>query len=306
MDVAVAVLGAIRAFMTRPLFSLGSSSVTLWTLVSIAALSLALVWATKRLHRWTVHKLMAKSSIELGVRDAAASILRYFVLTIGFIVIFQSAGLDLSSLTILFGALGVGVGFGLQTITNNVVSGLVILFERPIKLGDRVEIGSVAGNVVKISMRSTTILTNDNIAVIVPNSQFVAATVINWSHNDRNIRYNFPVGVSHREDPARIKKILLEVAEAESGVLRSPAPDVLFESYGDSALNFNLRVWSREFIDRPRVLKSRLYYAIFEAFKREGVELPYPQRDIHIKDLPAGLSVPAGLAPPAAGAATDA
>lgn len=296
MELVLNALGAVRAFMTRPLFSLGSSPVTLWTLVSIAALSLALVWATKRLHRWAVHKLMAKSSIELGVRDAAASILRYLVLTIGFIVIFQSAGLDLSSLTILFGALGVGVGFGLQTIANNVVSGLVILFERPVKLGDRVEIGNVSGNVVKISMRATTILTNDNIAVIVPNSQFVSATVINWSHNDRNIRFNFPVGVSYREDPATIKRILLKVAEDEPGVLGSPGPDVLFDGFGDSALNFNLRVWSREYIDRPRVLKSRLYYAIFDAFKREGVELPYPQRDIHIKDLPPGLAGPAGPA----------
>jgi len=285
----MSVLSVIRSFLTRPLFSLGSSAVTLWTILSILLSSLILIWATKRLHRWVVHKLLAKSPIELGIRDATASIMRYAVLTIGFIIIFQSVGLDLSSLTILFGALGVGVGFGLQGLTNNVVSGLVILFERPVKLGDRVEIGNVTGNVVKISMRATTIVTNDNIAVIVPNSQFVSATVINWSHNDRNVRFNFPVGVSFKENPARVKELLIQVAAAEPGVLSSPPPDVLFESYGESALNLNLRVWSREYTDRPRVLKSRLYFAIFEAFEREGIKIPYPQRDIHIKDLPAGF-----------------
>ena len=176
----IKILEIIRSFITRPLFSIGSSVVSTWTILTVLGLSLVLVWATRRLHRWAVHTLMAKSQIDLGVRDAAASILRYGVLTIGFIVIFQSVGLDLSSVTILFGALGVGVGFGLQVITNNVVSGLVILFERPIKLGDRVEVDDIAGNVVKISMRSTTILTNDNIDIIVPNSQFVSSTVINW------------------------------------------------------------------------------------------------------------------------------
>lgn len=290
MEMVIKILEIIRSFITRPLFSIGSSVVSTWTILTVLGLSLVLVWATRRLHRWAVHTLMAKSQIDLGVRDAAASILRYGVLTIGFIVIFQSVGLDLSSVTILFGALGVGVGFGLQVITNNVVSGLVILFERPIKLGDRVEVDDIAGNVVKISMRSTTILTNDNIDIIVPNSQFVSSTVINWSHNDRNVRFNYPVSVSYKEDPAHIKTILLQVAASEPGVLASPAPDVLFDSYGDSSLNFILRVWSGLYIDRPRVLRSRLYYAIFDAFKREGIEIPYPQRDLHIKDLPATLN----------------
>jgi small-conductance mechanosensitive channel len=282
----VIVLESIWSFLNTALFTLGSSTITLWTVLTVSILSFLLTFLTKKIQKWTVYRLLAKSPIDLGVRDAAASILRYLILTIGFIVILQTMGVDLSSLTILFGALGVGVGFGLQNITNNFVSGLVILFERPIKLGDRIELGAVRGDVIKISMRATTIRTNDNISVIVPNSEFVSSTVINWSHTDRNVRFNIPVGVSFREDPATVKRVLIAVAEANDGVLKEPPPDVLFDSYGESALNFNLRVWSRSFIDKPNVLRSKLYYEIFAAFKREGILIPYPQRDIHIKDMP--------------------
>ena len=123
------------------------------------------------------------------------------IIIIGSIVIIQSAGIDLSALSLLAGALGVGIGFGLQNITNNLVSGIIILFENPIKVGDRIEVGDISGDVVNISVRATTILTNDNISIIVPNSEFISNTVINWSHNDRNIRFNVPVGVSYNEDP---------------------------------------------------------------------------------------------------------
>ena len=177
-----------------------------------------------------------------------------------------------------------GIGFGLQNITNNFVSGLIILIERPIKVGDRIEVADITGDVVNISMRATTVITNDNISIIVPNSEFVSSTVINWSHTDRNVRFNFDVGVSYKEDPARIKELLLRVAEDNEGVLKAPKPDVLFKEFADSALVFTLRVWTRTYIDRPGVLKSMLYYEIHSMFKQHGVEIPYPQRDVHIKE----------------------
>ena len=139
------------------------------------------------------------------------------------------------------------------------------------------------GDVVKISARSTIILTNDNIAIIVPNSQFIDNSVINWSYNDGNIRFNIPVGVSYKEDPEKIKKILLEVVERNSGVLKQPKPDVLFDKYNDSSIDFNLRVWTTEYTNRPSVLRSQLYYEIFRRFKEENVEIPFPQRDLHIR-----------------------
>ncbi|MGV8080890.1 MAG: mechanosensitive ion channel family protein [Syntrophales bacterium] len=272
--------------LSVPLFSLGGSTFTLWMLVYLVFFSVLLVFAASRINRIVAYRILANSRIDLGVRIAIGSIVKYALLTIGFVIILQTAGIDLSSITILFGALGVGIGFGLQNITNNFVSGLIILFERPIKVGDRIEVSGIAGDVVDISMRATTIVTNDNISIIVPNSEFISSTVINWSHTDRNVRFNFPVGVSYREDPLKIRELLLKIALDHPGVLKEPQPDVLFTEYGDSALMFNLRVWTSEYVNRPGVLKSQLYYEISRRFREAGVEIPFPQRDIHIKEMP--------------------
>lgn len=273
-------------FLSVPVFSIGNTDVTLWTLTYLIILLVLLYYVTTKLNKIVVYKLLAKSKIELGVRIAVGTIFRYVVLTVGFIIILQTVGINLSSITILLGALGVGIGFGLQNVTNNFVSGLIILFERPIKVGDRIEVAGVTGDVINISMRATTIITNDNISIIVPNSEFISSTVINWSHSDRNVRFNFPVGVSYKEDPEKIKQILLEVADSNSGVLKNPKADVLFTDYADSALVFTLRVWTTEYIVKPGVLKSQLYFEIFRRFKEEGVEIPFPQRDLHIKEMP--------------------
>jgi len=273
-------------FLSVPVFSIGNTDVTLWTLTYLIILLVLLYYVTTKLNKIVVYKLLAKSKIELGVRIAVGTIFRYVILTVGFIIILQTVGINLSSITILLGALGVGIGFGLQNITNNFVSGLVILFERPIKVGDRIEVAGVTGDVINISMRATTIITNDNISIIVPNSEFISSTVINWSHSDRNVRFNFPVGVSYKEDPEKIKQILIEVADSNLGVLKNPKADVLFTDYADSALVFTLRVWTTEYIVKPGVLKSQLYYEIFRRFKEEGVEIPFPQRDLHIKEMP--------------------
>jgi len=279
------IFTSIVDFLSVPVFSLGNSNITLWTLVYLTVLFLLLYFITTKLFKYVVYKFLSKSKIDLGVRVAIGSILKYLILTIGFIVIIQTVGINLSSLTILLGALGVGIGFGLQNVTNNFVSGIIILFERPIKVGDRIDVAGVAGNVIKISMRATTIITNDNVSIIVPNSEFISSTVINWSHTDRNVRFNFPVGVAYKEDPEKVKNLLLEVAGENEGVLKNPGPDVLFNDYGDSSLNFNLRVWTSRYIDRPGVLKSQLYYEIFKRFKEAGVEIPFPQRDVHIKEM---------------------
>jgi small-conductance mechanosensitive channel len=273
----------IREDLNVTIFRLGETELTLWTILYFLFLLILLFYSTAKLRKWIVYNVLAKSKIDLGVRIAVGTIVRYIVLVIGFIVILQTVGIDLSALTILAGALGIGIGFGLQNITNNFVSGIVILFERPIKVGDRIEVGEISGDVVRISMRATTILTNDNISVIVPNSDFISSSVINWSHIDRNVRLNFPVAVSYKENPENIKKILLEVVAENNGVLKDPKPDVLFDNYGESSLDFNLRVWTREYTHRPGVLKSQLYYSIFKKFREEGIEIPYPQRDIHIK-----------------------
>jgi len=277
------IFNDIKEFLNIPV-SLGSTQITLWSIIYFLFLLFLLFYITSKIRKWVIYKLLSKSKIDIGVRIAVGTIIRYVVLVIGIIIFLQSAGINLSAITVLAGALGVGIGFGLQNITNNFVSGIIILFERPIKVGDRIEVGDVSGDVISISMRSTTIVTNDNISIIVPNSDFISSKVINWSHTDRNIRFNIPVSVSYNEDPQNIKKLLLEVVAENKGILNKPKPDVLFKGFGDSSLDFNLRVWTGEYINRPNVLRSQIYYAVFEKFKEHGVEIPFPQRDLHIKN----------------------
>jgi small-conductance mechanosensitive channel len=286
MDNITSWVKSVVDVLKVPLFTLGDSPFTLITFIYLVTSTLILSLAASALNKVIAYRLLSKSQIELGVRIAIGSIVKYLLLVIGFIIILQTAGINLSSLTILMGALGVGIGFGLQNITNNFVSGIIILLERPIKVGDRIEVDKVSGNVVDISMRATEILTNDNISIIVPNSQFISQTVINWSHTNRSVRFNFPVGVSYREDPQEVKQVLLDIAMDNPGVLKNPQPDVLFFEYGESAMKFNLRVWTREYINSPGVLRSQLYYEIARRFREKGIEIPFPQYDIHIKNMP--------------------
>lgn len=265
------------------LFHLGDSQFTTRTFLLLIFSLFLLFYISSKIRKILVHKVFPRYHLDIGVSQSIATIVRYLLIVIGLIIIFQTTGIDLSAIGLLVGALGVGIGFGLQSITNNFISGLIILFERPIKVGDRIEIDDLAGNIVDISARATTIITNDNIAVIVPNSDFINTRVINWSHNNRRIRLNFPVGVSYNEDPEKIRKLLTEVANANPGILSSPEPYILFEGFGDSSLDFKMLVWTTEYIDRPKILRSELYYEIFAKFKEHNVEIPFPQQDIHLK-----------------------
>lgn len=273
-----------REIVNFPLFTLGQLSVTLWTLARLVVLLGALILFANRLKAWISQRVLVRWGVDLGVREAIGSLARYMVLAIGVIVVLESAGINLSALTVFAGALGIGVGFGLQTIANNFVSGLVILFERPIKVGDRVAVADVVGAVVSISARATTIVTNDNIAVIVPNSAFIAQQVTNWSYTGRDVRFSVPVGVAYASDPDLVRQLLLAVADHHPGVLKQPAPDVLFDAFGDSSLDFILRVWTREYTTTPGVLRSELNFLISQTFRAHGIEIPFPQREIHIRN----------------------
>lgn len=278
----------LEGFLQYPLFSMGNTAITLGLMFYLIISMGLLFFLSGKFQALMQNRILLRYKVELGLRQAISTIIRYVIIVVGIIVIIQSTGIDLSFLTVLAGALGVGIGFGLQNVTNNFVSGIVILLERPIKVGDRIEITNPAGetingDVVNISGRATTVLTNDNIAIIVPNSDLITATVINWSYNDRRVRFNFKVGVHYKEDPLVIKKILKEVAAENDGVLNSPSPDVLFDDFADSAMVFILRVWTTRYIQKPGVLKSQLFYAIHKKFKEHNIEIPYPQRDLHLK-----------------------
>lgn len=284
----------ITEFLGKSIFSQGSSNLSLGMLLYIVVGLFLVFFLSKLISRLVVVKLLNRYGTDKGVSHAVGTIFRYVFLFIGLIIVIQSTGIDLSALTVLAGALGVGIGFGLQSITNNFISGIIILFERPIKVGDRVELpelDNLAGDVMNISARSTTIITNDNIAILIPNSKFVSDTVINWSYNDANVRFKIPVGVSYKEDPEVVRDILLEVANKHPGVLKHPGADVLFDEYADSSLNFILRVFTTDYTRTPHILKSQLYFEIFKEFKNKGIELPFPQRDVYIKQFEGGASI---------------
>lgn len=276
-------LDGLRDLFNYEILRLGETPLTLWTILYVAILLVVLTVVSRKLTDWMERGLLRRGQMDTGSRDAIRKTTRYLILVIGTMVILESAGVDLGSLTVIFGALGIGIGFGLQNIINNFVSGLIILFERPIKVGDRVQVGEVFGNVENIAIRATTVITNDNISIIVPNSEFISKQVINWSHNDPNVRISVPVGVAYGTDPDLVRDALLEVAESHDGVLEHPAPDVLFEEFGDSSLNFTLRVWSNRYTTRPGVFKSELNFLIARKLAEAGIQVPFPQRDLHIR-----------------------
>jgi small-conductance mechanosensitive channel len=283
MDALRATYESIKDVLDIRLFTLGSSEFTLWIILYLVVLVVALVVISRLVKRWLVNTVLARRDLDLGVRQAIATIFQYLFVLVGLLVILSTAGIDLTTLNVLAGAVGIGVGFGLQTIANNFISGLIILFERPIKVGDRIQVGDVTGDVVRIGARATTIKTNDNIEIIVPNSEFIATQVINWSHSDREVRLHIPVGVSYSSNPEEVRDILLQVADAHAGVLKIPPPDVIFMEFGDSSLNFDLRVWTSDYITKPKILQSDLNFAIRKKFKEKGIEIPFPQRDIHVR-----------------------
>ena len=273
----------LKGALDIPLMKLGKADITVWSVLLFLFLTILLFYSTAKFKNWIVERLLSRSKVDVGIRHTIAAIARYVFLIVGFAVILQTAGIDLSALTILIGSLSIGIGLGLQGITNNFVSGLILLFERPIRVGDRIEFKNLNGDVTKISARATTIITNDNISVIVPNSELTSTAIINWSIPNRQVRCNFPVGVSYDSDPQQVRTVLIDVANQHPGILKDPAPDVLFDNFGESSLNFILRVWTITYVAKPGVLRSELYYSISNKFKDNGIEIPFPQRDIRIR-----------------------
>jgi small-conductance mechanosensitive channel len=260
-----------------------------WTLVYVTLLILLLFFVTGKMRNWLAHHVLIRSSMVVGAREATASIIQYVALFIGLMVILQTAGIDLTALTVLAGGLSLGIGFGLQTIINNFVSGLIILFERPIKIGDRIEVGNVQGDVVRIGGRSTTILTNDGIAIIVPNLKFIMENVVNWSHSGESVRFRIPVAVAYDSDVRLVEKLLLDVAQENPDVLHMPPPAARFTAFGESGLKFELLVWSSSLLQRRGKLTSDLNFAIYAKLRQHNVEIPYPHLDLRIRSGTAEL-----------------
>ncbi len=242
--------------------------------------------------RWLKHKLnrtwLSRTPMHPGTREAIATVFGYIMFVLAVLAGLSFAGFDLTNLAIMAGALGVGIGFGLQNIVNNFISGIILLFERPIRPGDFISVGETSGFVRNVSIRSTEIETLDRMSVIVPNSDVLTTHVHNWTLRDPFGRINVPVGVAYGSDTEKVRDILLEVGRNHPDVVQAghafvPGPNVLFREFGDSSLNFELRVFIRQ-IERRWMIQSDLNYAIDAAFRKEGVTIPFPQRDLWFRN----------------------
>ena len=216
-----------------------------------------------------------------GISYAVSSLLNYVLVAVGFLLGLGALGVDLGKLTILAGAFGVGIGFGLQSVVNNFVSGLILLFERPIHVGDAVEVGDLSGQVRRIGIRASLVRTGQGADMIVPNAQLITERLTNWTLSDRLRRIDLPVGVNYGTPPETVIQTLEAVAQAHPHVLRQPAPRAFFTSFGDSAVNFELRAWTDQF-DQWFQIRSELAGAVYDAVHAAGMSFPLPQREVHI------------------------
>jgi len=261
----------------------GPDTVTIGGILMLVFLFASVIIVERILQRLLIRRFLSKTRLQPSLQYGLSRIIGYTLIAIGFYVAFQSVGFDLSSLAIVAASLGVGVGFGLQNIINNFVSGIIILAERPISIGDRIEVAGVAGRVTKIQLRSTTVVTNDNITMIVPNADFISNTVTNWSHGDPKVRIRVPVGVAYGSDLKLLQRLLLEAAEEHPKALRDPLPVVLFTEFGDSSLNFELGVWTQEMTATPIHFTSQMNFIIEQKLRENDIEIPFPQRDLHVR-----------------------
>jgi small-conductance mechanosensitive channel len=267
-------------------FHLGNVAVSPELVFEAFVFLILLAFFTRYARRFLRNEVLSHTALDQGQRYAIERTVGYAVFAMGLFVGMQIVGLNLSSLAFLGGAVGIGVGFGLQPIASNFASGLILLLERPIKVGDRIEVGDLNGDVVRIGGRSTWVRTNANLIIIVPNAEFTTGRVTNWTANDRQVRFSFPVGVAYGSDPEQVRTVLLALAVAHPDVLSTPAPEVLLASFGDSSVNFELRVWTITQVQTPSRLKSDLYFEIVRQFAAHGISIPFPQRDVYIKAIP--------------------
>lgn len=260
-----------------------------WQSLATVAGVMVGAWVLSRVAQAALRNASKRNMMDKGVSYSLGRLLHYFFMTLGVLIGVRVLGVDLGSMVVLGGALGVGVGFGLQTIVGNFVSGLVLLFEQPIRVGDRVSVGTtdadtqrqVNGFVRRIGLRATTVVTLDNITLIVPNSEFTTRTIVNWSLGGAEVRVRVPIGVAYDSDLDRVRAVMLRVAEEHPHVLKSPEPAVWITNTTDSWLEFQLYAW----VGDPRehgTTQADLRERLVAAFRREGIVIPFPQRDVNL------------------------
>jgi len=276
------VLLGLARVLTHPI-QIGGMSLRLAGFI-YALILLLFTHAAARLWRQFFRKrILFDSGLEVGVQESITTIMVYLLWGLGILIALNALGLSTTSMAVAFGALSIGLGFGLQNIFNNFVSGLILLFERPVQVGDIIEVNGTWGTITKINVRATQVQTFDNASLIIPNSEFISQQVTNWSFKDLRLRRIITVGVAYGSDVELVRKTLLEIAHSLPRVLKRPKPDVLFDDFGDSTLIFKLRVWStiEDFIKA----ETDIRFEIDRIFRERNIEIAFPQRDIHIRSV---------------------
>jgi len=264
------------------LFTIQNTPVTFLKLVIFVLLIIGFSFLASFVKRMLNNRVLPKFVKDSGLRYTLSRMSQYVVVVIGVFISFQFLGINMTGLAVIFGFLSVGIGFGLQNITSNFISGLIVLFERPISVGDRVSVNNIEGDIQEINIRSTKVKTLDNISIIVPNSEFVSKDVINFSHGDPTYRLSVDVGVSYSSDLDKVMKALNEVAEESDDVMENPSHDVQLRNFGDSSWDMKLFVWIPDVKKRYNVLNN-LNQAIVRKFAEYEIEIPFPQRDLHVR-----------------------
>jgi small-conductance mechanosensitive channel len=276
-------LEVIRALLSIK-FTIGSWQLTIGIVLIAVVLLYGSLIASRAIQKVLMEEVFPRRKMERGAQISMGRLIHYGFVLAGFLFALAALGVDLKNITIIGGALGVGIGFGLQTIVNNFICGIILLFERPIKTGDYIELGGQFAEIKEIGLRSTTVHTFDRADIVVPNADLITNQVINWTRSDRLARIRIPVGVAYGSDVTLVMKILLACMEENSSVMRIPEPRVYFMGFGESSLDFQLRFHLSE-IDNWYPVQSDLLQEIDRKFRLEGIEIPFPQRDLHVRSV---------------------
>jgi small-conductance mechanosensitive channel len=277
------LLNPLRHIMSFPIFQLGNTAVTFWLIVRAMLILMAVVYISRLAQAYFDYKVYPSFGIDPGLGYAVNTIFKYVCLGIGFLIALNIIGINLRFFLVFAGAIGVGVGFGLQNMAANVISGFAIIFGGKIRKGDWIQVENMMGEITAIHLRATMVRTRDNIEYLVPNSNIISNTMVNYSLSSSLIRITLPVGVSYHANPRDVEKILLAAAENEPLVHKNRRPEVRFITYADSSINFELLIWIDVRKTPPRKVRSNLYFVIFDELAKAGIEIPFPQRDVHIR-----------------------
>ena len=277
------LLNPLQRIMSFPIFQLSDTTVTFWLIIKAILILLTIVYVSRLAQSYFDYKVYPSFGIDPGLGYALNTVFKYSALGIGFLIALKILGINLQFLLVFAGAIGIGVGLGLQNMAANVISGFSIIFGGKIRKGDWIEVEGMMGQVTDIYLRATKVRTRDNIEYLVPNSNMISNTMVNYTLSSPLIRIELPVGVSYKADPRQVEKILVAAAEGEPLVEKTHRPVVRFVQYADNSINFELLVWIDVRKTPRRRIRSNLYFVIFEELAKAGIEIPFPQRDLHIR-----------------------